>query len=422
MNKNVCVITNGCIDCRMQAAELQQVLGGAATYSPCSDYTQADLVVFLGCSITQDKENLSCRIIEEIDARKRPGAQLLPVGCIVKTRPDLCRNGAASEELKGTVDRIVHFAEPAPTVAHTPQPEFWKIAGRLFPRSTAAKLVTSYCRVSRPGILGRVSSAIGFGLINLLVRYRRYIDRELNPGRTLCIRTCTGCMGQCTYCSIRKSRGWIRSKPLDQILKEFRTGREGGYKDFALVGTDLGDYGKDSGIDLINLLELLVGQPGDFKLRLRNVNPRWLIPSVDRFCDVVRTGKVAYVLSPLESASDRVLQSMGRGYCAQDFIAAIRKVRAANPRIFLKTQIMVGFPGERAEDFMESEELVAQRLFDYIELYPYSARPGTQAAAYPDQIAAPTIAERYRRLLFKSFFLNPMRDVPLRFLKEKVRI
>ena len=112
-------------------------------------------------------------------------------------------------------------------------------------------------------------------MFNGMKAYKDFLESKINVynPKCYCIKICTGCLGSCSYCIIRYSRGKIKSKPIEKIMEEFEQGLSLGYRDFALIGTDLGDYGQDVGMNFPQLLEQMVAMPGDFRLRLRNVNP-----------------------------------------------------------------------------------------------------------------------------------------------------
>jgi tRNA A37 methylthiotransferase MiaB len=169
----------------------------------------------------------------------------------------------------------------------------------------------------------------------------------------------------------------------------------------------------------MDLLERLVAYKANFTLRLRNVNPRWLIPSASHLCGLLETGKIGYILSPVESGSNRVLDRMNRGYRIEDYIEAVRKLRTAYPPLLLKTQIMVGFPGETDQDFAKSRDLLKLGLFDYVEVYAFTKRPRTRASRLAGDVPDKIVTKRYRKLLFRSFFQLPLeRRLALRKLKR----
>jgi MiaB/RimO family radical SAM methylthiotransferase len=372
---------------------------------------KADLIVFVGCSATEDKEFLSRLIIESLRSQKRPDAQVLVTGCIAKIYPELAYSGDKLKPVADRINRLLQFEDKCNFAVHFPHGEFWQISRNLLGRDVSKAMVSDYYNQALTGILPKTSLTVNTAIIRLFARYRRLIDKEMlvSGNQTFFIKVSTGCAGNCTYCSIRLARGKIKSKSIDAVLKEFKQGLDEGYKDFALVGTDIGDYGKDMGADLIDLLEKLVACEGDFTLRLRNVNPRWLIPSVSRFCEILKTGKIKYLLCPVESGSNDILKRMNRGYRIEQYVQAMRQVRNAYPPIFLKTQIIVGFPGETKADFKKSRQLFKLGIFDFVDVLTYSKRPKTKAALLPDEVPHKIVARRYREILFRTFFQLPLK-------------
>lgn len=409
--KAVCVITNGCTEGRMDSALLERFFQESDDFRPCKDYMKADLIVLVGCCATQDKEYLSKLIIETLRLKKRPDAQILFTGCIAKLQPELACNDGEFTDLVNQMNRLLLPEDKQNLAVHFPHGEFWEIAPVLLDQSTSKGMISKYYNQVLTGILPRISPTLNATIIKLFGKYRRLIDKEMlvSGKNTFFIKVCTGCMGNCSYCSIKLARGRIKSKPPDVILQEFKLGLDQGYKDFALVGTDIGDYGKDLGADLLDLLERLLAYKEEFVLRLRNINPRWLIPSAQRFCELLKTGKIKYILSPVESGSNHILRRMNRGYSIEDYIEVIKNIRKAYPPIFIKSQIIVGFPGETDEDFSKSMELFKYGLFDFVDVVTFSKRPRTRAWNFSDEIADKIIAKRYRKILFRTFFQLPLK-------------
>lgn len=254
----------------------------------------------------------------------------------------------------------------------------------------------------------------GFNVLyDLVKRYKSFLESRIDifMGKTFCIKISTGCSGQCSYCSIKLSRGLVKSKSLDKILAEFKEGLDQGYMHFALLGTDIGDYGRDIGMNLCDLLDQMVSIEKDFKIRLRNVNPRWLISNWPRFRTILETGKIAYLQSPIQSGSNRILELMKRGYYAEDFLACARKIRLMFPTVVLKTKIIVGFPSETETEFLESIIIVNSGIFDYVDVFRYTRRPGTPASLMEPEVPDEVKIRRHRKLLFRTLFNQPWRKL-----------
>ncbi|GAH37466.1 unnamed protein product, partial [marine sediment metagenome] len=113
-----------------------------------------------------------------------------------------------------------------------------------------------------------------FNVAKLLIKpYRHILDRVLNVYNlhTFCIKISTGCLGSCSYCAIRLARGRVVSKSSDQIIDEFEDGLSKGFKEFALIGTDIGSYGRDQDTNLVDLLREMIKREGDYEIKLRNI-------------------------------------------------------------------------------------------------------------------------------------------------------
>jgi tRNA A37 methylthiotransferase MiaB len=404
------VITNGCNECRLEAAEVEALLKEDPSYAYCRDFREADLVVFLTCSFSQNKEDLSLRILAELDRRKKSGAEVLPLGCLVRLKPELCRSSLRHQKLVDRIEGLSRFETCLSPSVNIPYREFWDVASDIFGNSSVKELLATYFRKNPLSVLTGNNGYITAFAVRLMAGYRRLLSRELafSASKTFCVRISTGCRGRCTFCSIRISRGDVRSKPISAVVEEVQRGLSQGYDDIALLGTDVGDYGKERGDNLVDLLRVLVSLNEKFSLRLRNVNPRCLIASAAEFCGILKSGKIAYALFPVESGSDRVLEAMGRGYRVRDYLDAVRKIREADPKFFIATQIMVGFPGETEEDFRQSVKLLDRRFFDHVEVYRYTPRHGTKIAASADIAPEEAVLRRYRELEIRAAYANSM--------------
>lgn len=126
----------------------------------------------------------------------------------------------------------------------------------------------------------------------------------VNPGKygsSYFIKASTGCFGGCTYCAIQLSRGKIKSKRIEEVTSEFKRGPKLVFKDFHLVGTDLGAYGRDRGCTLVDLLNIMTEE--EYVLSLRNVNPYWLIEMYGGMKPILSSGKIRYMASSVELAN-----------------------------------------------------------------------------------------------------------------------
>ena len=212
------------------------------------------------------------------------------------------------------------------------------------------------------------------------------------PRNDLCgiINIAEGCNGGCSYCIVRRARGRLRSKSLQEIIDEARMLLDSGAREIQLAAQDTASYGNDCELSLPALLRELCALPGNFILRVGMMNPDTLLPVLAETIEAMHSPKVYRFLHiPLQSGSNKILKSMGRRYTAEDFAGIAGELRSAIPDISLNTDVIVGFPGEEDADFLQTMDLVRQVQPDKVNVTKFSPRPGTPAARLydmPDRI------------------------------------
>lgn len=184
--------------------------------------------------------------------------------------------------------------------------------------------------------------------------------------------------------------GIVRDAPAlaldDRVVAEVRAGLAGGSRDICLAGDDLGCWGSDAGLSLADLLDALVKLPGAWRLHLRFVEPFWLIRLLDRLLPALRSGRVAGFCVPLQSGSQRILDAMNRRYRISDAVAAVNRVITGTRVRSLSSIVMVGFPGETAEDFARTYALVERARIPLYQALRYEGRPGTPSESLPGAV------------------------------------
>lgn len=410
--KKVYIAVNGCQENHMDAALVQQYLGSKNEFEISRDISQSDLVLVLGCAVTSHVENETIDIVEYLRKKKRPNARLQVIGCVSKIRTELAQGESSSDIPLQSIEDILRMEDGADDFTVN---SLYESSEDVLDWAAGRKrdLFKSYVVANKKGFFSTITSPAFNFLYNFVRWYKEIIESsiEICNEKTFCIKVSTGCVGQCSYCSIRQSRGKIKSKAIDDVLAEFQKGLDQGYRDFALLGTDVGDYGKDLGINLIDLLKRIVNLKVDFRLKLRNINPRWLIASYEKLCNVLSSSKIVYIQSPVQSGNNKILDLMNRGYRAEDFKKAAETIHRRFPAVFLRTQVIVGFPSETDKQFNDSMVLCDTGIFNYVDVFRYTKRPGTKAASFEDEVPFDIIMKRYRKLFLKTLFANPMKKI-----------
>jgi MiaB-like tRNA modifying enzyme len=334
----VCVKSYGCAANIAEGEMMAGLLGPSHEIAPERD---ADTVVLNICTVKGDAPAL-----REIRHARESGKRLVIAGCIT----------------------------PA-------------LAGRLQRELPGAALISTHQ-------LGRVPEAVASaGTGQALVALERSTDSKLGHPRGRknpvigIIPVSSGCLDACAFCSTRLVKGRLVSFPPEHILEEAKDAISEGCKELWLTGQDASCYGFDIGTDLPCLIGRLCNIPGDFRIRIGMGNPRHVPRYLDRLVAAMQHPKVfKFIHLPVQSGSSAVLKAMRRGHTAETFRELARRFREAFPDITLSTDIIVGYPGETREQFLETVALVRELQPDVLNLARFAPREGTFAATMPGQV------------------------------------
>ena len=341
------------LGCRLNEAELETWARQFQSEGHCivQKATEADLIVFNSCAVTNDAVRKSKHLIRRTH-RENPSAKLLVTGCYASLN---------SDEVKAAlgVDFIVTNSDKGRLV---------EIARENLDILTMPSLATE------PG----EASLFALG------RQRAFVKVQ------------DGCRYRCTYCIVTLARGEETSRGIADILKEINALHAEGIQEAILTGVHLGGWGNDLGLRLEDLILAIMENTDIPRLRLGSLEP-WEL--TDKFFDLLQNDRLMpHLHLPLQSGSDTVLRRMARRCKTAEFAQLAARSRQACPDINLTTDIIVGFPGETEAEWEDSLNFIIKQGFGHIHLFGYSARAGTKAANMPDPVPAPVIKHRVQQL------------------------
>lgn len=209
-----------------------------------------------------------------------------------------------------------------------------------------------------------------------------------------------GCNNFCSYCIVPYVRGRERSRAPENILAEVRELVEQGYKEITLLGQNVNSYGADgsTGMTFAQLLDAVASIDGKFRVRFMTSHPKDFNEEVVKVMQKHR--KICRLVHlPVQSGSNAVLQAMNRRYTREKYLDEIKMLKTALPQAEVTTDIIVGFPGETEEDYLQTEALVREVDFASAFTFVYSKRQGTKAATMENQIDEATQKDRIMRLV-----------------------
>jgi threonylcarbamoyladenosine tRNA methylthiotransferase MtaB len=314
----------------------------------------ADVVIVNTCSVTASADQGARQTIRRL-ARTNPGAAIVVTGCYATRTPgDLA-------SLPNVV-RVVSNAEKDDLARQLSEAEPLTTARRYGDGEDACGAAWS------PGVGGRTA---------------------------MLLRIQTGCDERCSYCIIPSTRGSSRSRPLAGVLADVDRAVRAGYKEIVLTGVHLGSYGRDFAAP--SSLQVLVGRLAerqeDVLFRISSLEPMDCAPELVEI--VASSRRVApHFHLPLQHGSAAVLAAMRRPYSPAFYERLVDGIRARLPHASIGSDLIVGFPGETAAQFEETRALVRRLPLTYLHVFPYSDRPGTDAAVMPGKVDGIAVRER----------------------------
>jgi len=308
----------------------------------------ADVYVLNTCTVTHQAERKAHKLLRQVH-RRAPHARIVVTGCYAQLRPEaLAREAGVALVAKNT--HKPHLAEAIDALLN-----------------------------ERPFALDQKQQALDS---------RQFWLSSSGEGRTRAfLKVQDGCDYKCSFCTIPQARGPSRSAPPEVVLQEALRLAEQGFKEIVLTGINLGDYGKPHGTSFLHLLQTLEVQvPSSVRrFRLSSIEPNLLSDAIlDFVAEHPRWAPHFHI--PLQSGSDKLLGRMRRRYRRRLYEERIQAIRRRFPLAGIGVDVIVGFPGETEEDFEETRRFLVDLPVSYLHVFPYSERPGTLAASFPDQV------------------------------------
>jgi tRNA-2-methylthio-N6-dimethylallyladenosine synthase len=364
MTKKVFVRTFGCQMNEYDSEKMADVLRAADGYEPTIDVDEADLILFNTCSVREKAQEKVFSDLGRVKHLKAKGVLIGVGGCVAS------QEGAAIIERAPYVDLVF-----GPQTLH-----------RL------PQMIKARRAERRPQVDIRFPEIEKFD----------HLPPARVDGASAFVSIMEGCSKYCSYCVVPYTRGEEVSRPFDDVLTEVAGLAAQGVQEVTLLGQNVNAYrGRMGGsaeiADFALLLEYVAEIPGIARIRYTTSHPNEFTQRlIDTYAKVPQL--VNHLHLPVQHGSDRILMAMKRGYMAMEYKSTIRKLRAVRPDISLSSDFIVGFPGETEDDFECTMKLIEDVGFDSSFSFVFSKRPGTPAAALPDETPQAVKLARLQRL------------------------
>jgi threonylcarbamoyladenosine tRNA methylthiotransferase MtaB len=328
---------------------------------------QADICLINTCSVTEVADHKCRQAIHRL-VRENPGAFVVVTGCYAQLEPEKVAH------IEG-VDLVLGSNEKANLI-----------------------------QFLSDGFVGRDSCG---GRDHNIATYRAVKTKDIKSFAPSCsrgnrtryfLKVQDGCDYFCTYCTIPYARGFSRNPTIASLVAQAEEAAREGGKEIVLTGVNIGDFGKTTGEQFIDLVKALDGVEGIQRYRISSLEPDLLSDELIEYCAQSRAFMPHYHI-PLQSGSDTVLKLMHRHYDRQLFADKIHRIKDVMPDAFIGVDVMVGCRGETPECFEETYDFLRELDVTQLHVFPYSERPGTSALSIPYVVADLDKRQRSQRLL-----------------------
>lgn len=370
---NVAFYTLGCKVNQYETQSMREAFEGKG-YTVVSEDDLFDIIIINSCTVTAESDRKTRQILNRM-RRKNPNAVIVLTGCMVQAFSKDAQKLSGADIIVGNKDvsKIITLAE-----------QFLAERKRIF----------EVCAHKRGDLFNTPS------ITDFAERTRAYMKIE------------DGCNRYCSYCIIPYARGFVRSKPIAKIRAEAEKLASNGFIEIVLVGINLSAYGNEENINLCDAVDAVCSVEGIKRVRLGSLEPDHIsdemllrLKNQEKFCE-------QFHLS-LQSGCDATLKRMNRHYDTAFYTDLVNRIRKMFPNASITTDIMVGFAGEREEEFNESLNYLIETGFAKSHVFAYSRREGTVAYSLPNQI---TKAEKSRR---SNLMIEAARKSETDFLKTQ---
>lgn len=378
--------SGGCPQNQLDGAHFYEYLSKNG-YAYTSHFQDADVVIVNSCAYRKEKEDQSYQAVIDISKTIKKGGRIFLSGCLPKIAPQ------RTSSFENSISVIP--ASNLKQIEEIIDPQFssWdEIEPNMIPRH-----VLKFVKPFR-SLLNRGLNICRHALPFPAVQHFDHLFMYDHSPKSFFIRTAKGCLGNCTYCAIRFSRGRLVSKPLGKILQEVKRSQCLGKKEIVLTATDLAAYGQDIGLNFADLLTKVLAISDDQYLSLFYANPLWMIRQWERLQPAFKSGRIHFIHISLNGGSERVLLNMNRGYSLAEFEKLVRAIKQTSPQTVLQTQVITGFPGETDQDFDETLHFFRHNYFHNVQVHTFDPRPRTKAATMQNQVQIITRKRRRQQL------------------------
>lgn len=347
---------------------------------------EADYSIISTCGFHEGWADLTIEVINILLENCKPNMKIITIGCLNKIDSDRLKefgnkviilDKSTNRELNGRHDNsyIKGMDVEKLDSIFMNSIAYQDLKGEFLTEEIKIDSGIANHHKSDPGFLDKTARRLYHHVLNR--PYSKKILDEFLAKDKVFIEISRGCVGQCSYCIIKKARGNVVSRSTSEILNDIRLVYESG-KSLFLVSDDCASYGVDIKSDFPQLLMKINNEFPNIPIDINYINPFFLMKQEEKYLEVFRKLNIRFAHISMQSGSNRMIKLMNRHYDVKSIKNFIKKINKISPQTILTTSIIVGHPNEKFTDFLKTLSII--RYFDFNAIFPYSDRANTKSS------------------------------------------
>ena len=392
------------LGCQMNVADTERMLGmlEEIEYYPTEKMQEADLSILNTCSIREHAVDKMRSYIGKWDKLRKPGSLVAVSGCVAQQEgTNLVKDIKTLDLLVGT-----HNIHRLPDLIIEAENKYQEAVNKGIEGIEENK-GSNFSRPQTAEVWEELPELIPETPINRTTKHYAWVN------------IIYGCNYKCTYCIVPKTRGEQRSRPISEIKEEIEGLAQEGYKEVILLGQNVDGYGLDIKTNLATLLREIHDVDGIERIKFLTSHPcDMTFELIETVAELPKISKYFHI--PIQSGNNNILKKMARRYTYERYMELIKYIRKLMPDAAITGDMIVGFPGETHEEFMDSINAIQEVRYDACNTAVYSKRPFTPAATWDDPIGA---EEKQERIRFMNAIISETAEKQAqRYLGTKQRV
>ena len=352
------------IECRPNLVQLSKVHIYLVqnSHAIVNDPSIADFTIVNTCGFTASRES---HTINLLNMHKKHNAKVISIGCLNKINKELV-SSCSHVTMISNLNKLDEFF-------------YQKVKFSDVPEAYIDEEIDIKSSADQPSF--RILTRMLHPILKKSDLYRKIV-RQVYRKDKVYVEIGTGCVGNCSYCIIKKAKGNPVSRNPKDILNDMDKVYQPG-KQLDLVADDCGSYGVDTGTNLPALLREISEKYPDLPIDISYLNPLWLTRQETQYRNAFKETKINSINLTIQSGSNKTIRRMNRKYDVSEILAIMKTLKSISPTTIFWTHVIVGFPGETLDDFVKT--LSIMRHFEAVGVYLYSDREGTKCAEFENK-------------------------------------